>query len=102
MFSPVPPPFSLSRADAQSSRDRAELQCLARNEQHTAHSTEHGIAMRSAEWRLFLPNDSSRRHPAEVRTLVGMLEDVAPVRRTDVYVKADADVGVKRRVSATR
>ena len=58
--------------------------------------------MRSAEWRLFLPNDSSRRHPAEVRTLVGMLEDVAPVRRTDVYVKADADVGVKRRVSATR
>lgn len=55
--------------------------------------------MRSAEWRLFLPNDENRRHPAQVRTLVSMVEDVAPVVRTDFYVKADADVGVKRRVS---
>ena len=50
-------------------------------------------------WRLFLPNDETRRHPAQVRNLVAMLEDVAPVVRTDFYVKADADVGVKRRVS---
>lgn len=55
--------------------------------------------MPRAEWRLFLPNADSRRAPAEARTLMGMVDHVPPAGRTDVYLKADADIGVKRRVS---
>lgn len=55
--------------------------------------------MPKAEWRLFLPNVGSRRAPAEARTLIGMLDHVPPAARTDVYLKAGADFGVKRRVS---
>lgn len=55
--------------------------------------------MPKAEWRLFLPNVDRRRPPAEARTLIGMLDHVPPAVRTDVYLKAGADVGVKRRVS---
>lgn len=54
-----------------------------------------------AEWRKFLPNVDSHRVPTEARTLIGMLDQLRPVVRTDVYFKAGADVGVKRRVSKT-
>lgn len=55
--------------------------------------------MGGAEWRLFLPCVDSRRAPAEARALIALLDHVAPSVRTDVYLKAGADVGVKRRVS---
>lgn len=55
--------------------------------------------MPKAEWRLFVPNVDSRRAPAEARTLIGLIDHVPPAVRTDVYLKAGADVGVKRRVS---
>lgn len=54
--------------------------------------------MPKAEWRLFLPN-VDRRAPAQARTLIRMLDHVPPVQRIDVYLKADANIGVKRRVS---
>eukprot|EP00752_Nemacystus_decipiens_P009984 g8903.t1 len=53
--------------------------------------------MPNAEWRLFFPTVDSRRAPAEARTMIGMLDHVPPAARTDVYLKAGADVGVKRR-----
>jgi len=55
--------------------------------------------MPQAEWRLFLPNVDVRRPPAEARPLMALLDHVPPALRTDVYLKADADVGIKRRVS---
>lgn len=56
----------------------------------------------AAEWRLFLPNENGGGRPPpypEARTLLAIVDDVPPVARTDVYLKADANVGVKRRVS---
>lgn len=59
----------------------------------------------AAEWRLFLPNENggggSGRPPPypQARALIAIVDHVSPVTRTDVYLKADADVGVKRRVS---
>ncbi|CAM9424815.1 unnamed protein product [Ectocarpus fasciculatus] len=50
-----------------------------------------------AEWRLFVPIVDSRRAPAEARSVVSLVDHVDPDARTDVYLKADADVGVKRR-----
>ncbi len=58
--------------------------------------------MPSAEWRLFLPNVDVHRPPAEARPLMALLDHVSPAVRTDVYLKADADIGVKRRVSDER
>lgn len=37
---------------------------------------------------------------ADARTLIDLLQDIEPVVRKDIYVKADSDVGVKRRVRA--
>ncbi|CAM9786024.1 unnamed protein product [Pylaiella littoralis] len=54
----------------------------------------------AAEWRLFLPNENGCGRPPpypEARTLLAIVDDVPPVARTDVYLKADANVGVKRR-----
>ncbi|CAN0053592.1 unnamed protein product [Scytosiphon promiscuus] len=53
--------------------------------------------MRDVEWRLFLPCVDIRRAPAEARTLIALVDHLAPRARTDVYLKAGADVGVKRR-----
>lgn len=54
-----------------------------------------------AEWRLFVPIVDSHRAPAEARKMASMVDHVDPDTRTDVYLKADADVGVKRRVSVS-
>ncbi|CAB1101156.1 unnamed protein product [Ectocarpus sp. CCAP 1310/34] len=50
-----------------------------------------------AEWRLFVPTVDFHRVPAEAREMSSLVDHVDPDARTDVYIKADADVGVKRR-----
>ncbi|CAM9658867.1 unnamed protein product [Ectocarpus sp. 12 AP-2014] len=51
----------------------------------------------NAEWRLFVPIVDSHQVPAEARHMSSLVDHVDPDERTDVYIKADADVGVKRR-----
>lgn len=52
-----------------------------------------------AEWRIFVPTEEDAR-PLSVATkpLADLVESVTPTTRTDVYMKADADSGVKMRV----
>lgn len=76
---------------------------LIAGQHSTAHlRRQHTSTMPHAEWRLFLPNENSRRAPAEARALIALVDHEPPVLRTDVYLKADADVGVKLRVSGVR
>lgn len=55
-------------------------------------------AMPKFEWRLFLPVQQAGSPHPNARELVELLQDVAVAERTDVYLKATADIGVKRRV----
>lgn len=54
--------------------------------------------MPNAEWRLFLAIQEGARLPGGSQTMMELIDDVQPRVRTDVYIKAGADVGVKRRV----
>lgn len=57
--------------------------------------------MTKAEWRLFIPNDEGTALTADAKALMDLLDGVEASSRTDIYLRADADVGVKRRVSST-
>lgn len=58
--------------------------------------------MPKAEWRLFIPIEEGASPPSATKILTELLEHVEPAVRTDVYVKADADTGVKKRVRVGR
>lgn len=45
-----------------------------------------------------MPTEEGVNPPSSTMTLTELLEHVEPTLRTDVYVKADADTGVKKRV----
>ena len=55
--------------------------------------------MPKSEWRLFIPVQEAEPPHMDETGLIDLFQDVAAAERLDVYLKANADVGIKRRVS---